>query len=217
MICGYGYSLFSPLYGTKGFKREKENTEQSMNSDSSSSKQSSSSTNRSYFTESKKGEVNELKNLMRNINVEKDGKRKRDIIKKAIAYMTLGLDVSRLFTEMVMAVETKDIVVKKMVYFYLGNYAKSNPEMALMTCNTLNRDCDDEDPMVRGLALRSITGIRLPEMAEYMVEPIKRGLQDVSPYVRKTSVMVCIVVYCFVLFCIVWREVSFFLLLLCIF
>ena len=55
--------------------------------------------------------------------MEKDVNRKRDIIKKVIAYMTLGIDVSRLFTEMIMAIETKDIVVKKMVYHYLSNYA----------------------------------------------------------------------------------------------
>lgn len=29
-------------------------------------------------------------------------KRKREIIKKVIAYMTLGIDVSRLFTDMIM-------------------------------------------------------------------------------------------------------------------
>lgn len=43
----------------------------------------------SYFTESKKGEVNELRNLLRNFGTERDPQRKRDIIKKVIAYMTL--------------------------------------------------------------------------------------------------------------------------------
>ena len=43
----------------------------------------------SYFTESKKGEVNELRNLLRNFATERDPLRKRDIIKKVIAYMTL--------------------------------------------------------------------------------------------------------------------------------
>lgn len=33
--------------------------------------------------------------LLKNISVEKDPKRKRDVIKKVIAYMTLGIDVSR--------------------------------------------------------------------------------------------------------------------------
>ena len=83
-----------------------------------------------YFTEAKKGEVNELRGLLKNMNVERDPKRKRDVIKKVIAYMTLGIDVSRLFNEMVMAIETKDLVVKKMVYLYLCNYAQVGPNQA---------------------------------------------------------------------------------------
>jgi hypothetical protein len=37
-----------------------------------------------YFVDQKKGEVNELKQLLKNLNVERDVKRKRDIIKKVI-------------------------------------------------------------------------------------------------------------------------------------
>lgn len=101
--------------------------------------------------------------LLKNINVERDMQKKRDIIKKVIAYMTLGIDVSRLFSDMIMvrlyavlltpifiidlhisissqAIETKDIVVKKMVYLYLGNYAQKEPGIAIMCINTLRRD-----------------------------------------------------------------------------
>ncbi|KAJ1417566.1 adaptin N terminal region-domain-containing protein [Ochromonadaceae sp. CCMP2298] len=99
-----------------------------------------------YFVDEKKGEVNELKALLKNINVEKDVRRKREIIKKVIAYMTLGIDVSRLFTDMIMAVESKDIVVKKMVYLYLCNYAHAQPELAIMCINSLRRECENEDP-----------------------------------------------------------------------
>mmetsp|Transcript_26734 Transcript_26734/g.33423 ORF Transcript_26734/g.33423 Transcript_26734/m.33423 type:complete len:799 (-) Transcript_26734:407-2803(-) len=142
-----------------------------------------------YFVDQRKGEVNELRQLLRNINVERDPKRKRDIIKKVIAYMTLGIDVSRLFTEMIMAIETRDLVVKKMVYLYLCNYAHTKPDMAIMAINTLLRDCSNEDPMVRGLALRSLSSLRLKEVVEYVQEPIRRSLGDVNGYVRKTAVM----------------------------
>jgi AP-4 complex subunit beta-1 len=64
----------------------------------------------SYFTESRKGEINELRNLLRGFSTERDPQRKRDIIKKVLAYMTLGIDVSRLFTEMMMAIETRYVV-----------------------------------------------------------------------------------------------------------
>lgn len=143
----------------------------------------------SYFTESKKGEVNELRNLLRNFATERDPKRKRDIIKKVIAYMTLGIDVSRLFTEMMLAIETRDLVIKKMVYLYLCNYAVTHPELAQMCTNTLQKDCGNEDPMVRGLALRSLCSLNLPQMVEYIGEPLRKSLQDHHAYVRKTGVM----------------------------
>ena len=143
----------------------------------------------SYFTESRKGEVNELRNLLRNFATERDPQRKRDIIKKVIAYMTLGIDVSRLFTEMMLAIETRDLVIKKMVYLYLCNYAYSHPELAQMCTNTLQKDCGNEDPMVRGLALRSLCSLNLPQMVEYISEPLRKSLTDHHAYVRKTGVM----------------------------
>lgn len=145
--------------------------------------------NDSYFTESRKGEVNELRALLRTFATEKDRNRKREIMKKVIAYMTLGIDVSRLFTEMMLAIETRDLVIKKMVYLFLCNYAETHPDLAQMCTNTLVKDCGNEDPMVRGLALRSLCSLRLPQMIEYTSEPLRKSLQDGHAYVRKTGVM----------------------------
>lgn len=76
-----------------------------------------------------------------------------------------------------------------MVYLYLTNYARSHPELAQMCTNTLQKDCGNEDPMVRGLALRALCGLNLPQMVEYISEPLRRSLSDGHPYVRKTGVM----------------------------
>ena len=92
-----------------------------------------------YFVDQKKGEVNELRQLLRNVSVMRDPRRKRDVIKKVIAYMTLGIDVSRLFSEMIMASSTKDIVVKKMVYQYLCNYAAARGRSAAHTLSPFLR------------------------------------------------------------------------------
>ena len=54
--------------------------------------------------------------------------------------MTLGIDVSRLFPDMIMACSTRDLVVKKMVYLYLSTYAASNAELTLLVINTLQKD-----------------------------------------------------------------------------
>jgi len=129
------------------------------------------------------------------VTVEKDVKRKREIIKKVIAYMTLGIDVSRLFSEMVLCVDTKDLISKKMVYLYLTNYAQKNSELAIMCINTLLNDCRNEDPMVRGLALRSLCSLRLDSILEYIHDPLQSSLTDTSAYVRKTGVIGILKVY----------------------
>eukprot|EP00939_MAST-03C_sp_MAST-3C-sp1_P001594 g1594.t1 len=156
---------------------------------------SSAKSSQPYFVDKKKGEVNELRRLLTNVKIMRVPKSKRDVIKKVIAYMTLGIDVSRLFTEMIMASSTKDIVVKKMVYQYLCTYATQRPDLAILCINTLRNDCKDDDPVIRGLALRSLCGLRLTSIIEYLYEPLMSSLKDPSPYVRKTAIMGCLKLY----------------------
>lgn len=149
----------------------------------------------SYFVDHKRGEVNELKVILRSPKLDKDQFKKREVIKKVLAYMTLGIDVSRLFSEMIMAASTKDIVQKKMVYLYLCTYAEQKADLAILAINTLQKDTRDEDPMVRGLSLRSLCSLRLPNLAEYVMLPIRTSLSDASAYVRKTAAMGCAKLY----------------------
>ena len=70
--------------------------------------------------------------VLNNPKLLKEADKRREVIKKVIAYMTLGIDVSRVFSEMVMAASTKDLVVKKMVYHFLCNYAQQKSDLALL-------------------------------------------------------------------------------------
>ena len=69
------------------------------------------------------------------------------------------------------------------------------------TTNTLNSlptphtHSADDNPMIRGLALRSICSLRLANITEYVMAPIQKGLNDHSAYVRKTAVTGCIKVF----------------------
>ncbi len=49
---------------------------------------------------------------------------------------------------------------KKLVYLYLCSYAESHSDITLLAVNTLQKDCADSNPMIRGLALRSMCGLR---------------------------------------------------------
>eukprot|EP00933_Yihiella_yeosuensis_P036911 TRINITY_DN30749_c5_g1_i1.p1 TRINITY_DN30749_c5_g1~~TRINITY_DN30749_c5_g1_i1.p1 ORF type:complete len:865 (+),score=177.28 TRINITY_DN30749_c5_g1_i1:241-2595(+) len=88
-----------------------------------------------------------------------------------------------------MASATTDLVQKKMVYLYLVNYAESNSDLAILAVNTLQKDCRDDDPMIRGLALRSLCSLNLANMVEYLQPAVQRALEDVNGYVRKTAVI----------------------------
>lgn len=145
-----------------------------------------------FFVDHKKGEVNELRMLLRAVSLEKDQTKKRDVIKKVIAYMTLGIDVSRLYPEMVKASRTDDLVMKKMIYLYLTNYAEQNQELAILAINTFLMDLNGVNSKIRGLALRSLCSLKFDGVVEYMQQAIDIGIQDPDPYVKKTAIIGCI-------------------------
>lgn len=103
--------------------------------------------------------------------------------------MTIGIDMSSLFTQMILACSNDDLVLKKMLYQYIRGYASHHPDNVLLTVNTLTKDCQDMDPKLRGLALRTLCSLRLANLLEYLINPLKTGLEDVDPYVRRTAVM----------------------------
>ena len=48
---------------------------------------------------------------------------------------------------------------------------------------------DKGNPFLRALAVRTMGCIRIPEVAEYLCDPLKQALKDEDSYVRKTAVM----------------------------
>lgn len=78
-----------------------------------------------------------------------------------------------------------------MVYLYLMNYAKTQPDLAIMAVNTFVKDCDDPNPLIRALAVRTMGCIRVEKITEYLCEPLRKCLKDEDPYVRKTAA-VCV-------------------------
>ncbi|KAJ3107411.1 AP-1 complex subunit beta-1 [Phlyctochytrium bullatum] len=138
-----------------------------------------------FFTTSKKGENFELKT---DLNSEYKEKRK-ETVKKVIANMTIGKDVSSLFADVVKNMQTEDLELKKLVYLYLINYAKSQPELVILAVNTFVKDTDDINPLIRALAIRTMGCLRVEKIVDYLLEPLKKGLKDEDPYVRKTAAL----------------------------
>eukprot|EP00004_Rigifila_ramosa_P009952 TRINITY_DN21735_c0_g1_i1.p1 TRINITY_DN21735_c0_g1~~TRINITY_DN21735_c0_g1_i1.p1 ORF type:complete len:913 (-),score=280.20 TRINITY_DN21735_c0_g1_i1:52-2631(-) len=105
--------------------------------------------------------------------------------------MTVGKDVSTLFTDVVNCMQTDNLELKKLVYLYVMNYAKSQPDLAILAVNTFVKDAGGTKPLVRALAVRTMGCIRVDKITEYLCQPLRKCLQDEDPYVRKTSA-VCV-------------------------
>lgn len=140
-----------------------------------------------FFQTTKRGEIQELKEELH----ANDKAKQKDAVKKVIANMTVGKDVSALFADVVNCIQTDNIELKKLVYLYVMNYAKAQPELAILAINTFRKDASDTNPLIRSLAVRTMGCIRLDQVTEYLLEPLRRCCQDSDPYVRKTSA-ICI-------------------------
>ena len=109
--------------------------------------------------------------------------------------MTVGKDVSVLFAEVLNCMQTEHIGLKKLVYLYLINYAKSQPDLVILAvntfvkvdnkiynasfnlCFTFIKDSQDPNPLVRALAVRTMGCIRVNEITEYLCDPLSEALQ----------------------------------------
>ncbi|KAF8068431.1 BETAC-AD [Scenedesmus sp. PABB004] len=140
-----------------------------------------------YFSTTKKGEIHELKEELASL----DRYKKKEAVKKVIAAMTVGKDVSMLFPAVVNCMQTDDLELKKLVYLYLINYAKTQPDLAIMAVNTFVKDSQEPNPLIRALAVRTMGCIRVDKITEYLCDPLQRCLKDDDPYVRKTAA-VCV-------------------------
>ncbi|CAG8609055.1 4204_t:CDS:10, partial [Diversispora eburnea] len=100
---------------------------------------------------------------------------KRPIIKRVLEVMASGIDVSPLFGD----------VVK----------AERNADLVILAVNTFQKDLQDENPLVRGLALRTLCSMRISDYVSYMLESLIHALGDSSSYVRKTALTSAIKVF----------------------
>ena len=174
--------------------------------------------------ERNRGEIGEIRTQLNAISAT--GSRpeaaaaKKELFKKVINCMTIGIDMSSLFMQVMTAgmSNAEDVVLKKMLYLFICTYAQSNPDLTLLTINLLNKDCKDQDPTIRGLALRSLCSLRVANLIEYIVRtsryfacsaqcskchtgttlqvsPVSLALQDRNPYVRRSAVLGVLKIY----------------------
>jgi len=140
-----------------------------------------------YFnSSSKRDEINEYAKDLNSPNFDK----KREALKKVIALMTVGKDVSPLFQSVIKCLEVNDLEIIKLVYLYIINYSRAKPDDAIMVVELFRRSTKNmSSPLIRALAVRTMGYIRVKRINEYLIEPLKELLADEDPYVKKTAIL----------------------------
>ena len=103
--------------------------------------------------------------------------RQKDSMKQIIASKTIGKDVSKLFPDFVKLIHTKNTELKKLVYLYLINYA--NPDLIFLAFAAFHSDSKEGAiPLIRGLSIRTMGCIRVPEIVSYLCETLSYCIKD---------------------------------------
>ncbi|XP_051121895.1 AP3-complex subunit beta-A [Andrographis paniculata] len=112
---------------------------------------------------------------------------KCEALKRLLALIAQGFDVSTYFPQVVKNVASQSLEVKKLVYLYLLHYAEKRPNETLLSINYFQKDLGDPNPLVRAWALRTMAGIRLHVIAPLVLVAVGKCARDPSVYVRKCA------------------------------
>lgn len=115
---------------------------------------------------------------------------KLEAMKALLASISKGEDVSMFFADVVKNVIVASVEVKKLVYMYLVHYADANSqcrELALLSINSFQKDLADPNQLIRALALRVMTSIRVRDILQLQLLAIRKCTADASAYVRKCA------------------------------
>ncbi|KAJ3325988.1 AP-3 complex subunit beta-1 [Boothiomyces sp. JEL0866] len=106
-------------------------------------------------------------------------------LKKLLALMSRGENVSKYFAKVIKNVASTSFQVRKLVYIYLLKYAEEEPDLSLLSINTFQKDLSDPNPIIRTVALRVLSSIQVPLIIPIMIMAFKKAISDLSPFVRK--------------------------------
>jgi hypothetical protein len=111
-------------------------------------------------------------------------------MKWLLASISKGRDVSEFYPHVVKLVGATSLEVRKMVYMYLVQYADydaTTRELSLLSINSFQRGLADQEQLIRALALRVLSSIRIPDILQIQILGVQKCANDQSPYVRKCA------------------------------
>ncbi|CAK7264169.1 AP-3 complex subunit beta [Sporothrix epigloea] len=112
-----------------------------------------------------------------------------DGLRRVTTMACRGQQTLPFFSSVVKNVASPNLEIKKLVYIYVVHHAEQEPDMALLSINTIQKSLSDANPQVRALALRTMSAIQVPVISHIVSLAIKKGAADMSPYVRRAAAL----------------------------
>ncbi|SCU98624.1 LAMI_0F15588g1_1 [Lachancea mirantina] len=148
----------------------------------------------SYQRYSQRISPQSLPNLLnsRNPREVKDG------MKRVVSVMASGDEGAALegyFADVVKNITSNDVKIKRLVAVYLQRFAERDPNLALLSINSIQKSISDSNPEVRSLSLKALSDIRVPALYPIILHSIKKSMTDACADVRSTVALALLKIY----------------------
>ena len=110
-----------------------------------------------------------------------------DGMKSVVAMISKGRDATPYLASVFKLSSTTSLEVRKLVYLVVLRYAPLHPDLALLSINSFQRDLTDPNPLIRGMALRTLSGIQIDTVSEIVMLAVSKAVRDPHPYVRRIA------------------------------
>ena len=108
---------------------------------------------------------------------------------RIVAMISKGRDASSFLPAVLKLTSSSNLDVRKLVYIVLLRYANSNPDLTLLSINSFQRDLSDPSPLIRAMALRVLSSIKVVMVAPIIIMAVTKASCDPNLYVRKIAAL----------------------------
>ncbi|CAI4063020.1 hypothetical protein SKDZ_07G5010 [Saccharomyces kudriavzevii ZP591] len=122
----------------------------------------------------------------------------RDAMKRIISIMASdddSIDVQVYFADVVKNITTNDTKVKRLIHLYLLRFAENDPNLTLLSINSLQKSLSDSSSELRCFALSALSDLKMSSLAPIVLHTVKKLVTDPSAMVRGEVALAIIKLY----------------------
>ncbi|EPQ26889.1 uncharacterized protein PFL1_05524 [Pseudozyma flocculosa PF-1] len=108
---------------------------------------------------------------------------------RIVAMISKGRDASSFLPGVLKLTSSTNMDVRKLVYIILLRYGNSNPDLTLLSINSFQRDLSDPSPLIRAMALRVLSAIKVKMVSAIVLMAVSKATRDPNLYVRKIAAL----------------------------